>query len=135
MTLSFSAQVSDIVRRNEAKCDALIKMSVQDVIEDAQTDVGHGGRMRKDTGFLQVSGQISLSGMPSGPERGDPNGNYSYNDANIQLTLSGVKAGDTIYFGWTAAYAAPREFYDGFLSGAVQKWQAIVNKYAAELMK
>lgn len=134
-TLNFSAQVSDIIKRCEIRTDALIKQSVQEVIEDAQTDTGSGGRMRKDTGFLKASGQISLSGFPTGPERGSPNAAYQWSAENINVTLAGVKAGDTIWFGWTAAYAGPREFYDGFLSGAVQKWQLIVNKNAARLLE
>lgn len=127
MTLNFSAQVSDIVRRNEIKVDALIKTAVQDVIDDAQLSDDKGGRMRVDTGFLRASGQISLTGMPSGPERGEATGTYNPADENVALTLAGVKAGDTVYFGWTANYAAAREFYDGFLSGAVQKWQRFVD--------
>jgi hypothetical protein len=132
-TLKFSAQVADIVKRNSAKADSLIKMSIQDVIEDAQTPVAKGGRMRVDTGFLRASGQLSLTGMPSGPERGAPGATYNPSDANLILGIAGLKAGDTIYFGWTANYAAAREFHDGYLAGAVQKWQQIVNKYAEQL--
>lgn len=91
--------------------------------------------MRVDTGFLRSSGQISLTGMPSGPTRGEktePN-SYSPSTENVTATLSGVVAGDTVYYGWTAVYAGPREFHDGFLSGALQKWQAIVDKHCKEL--
>jgi hypothetical protein len=132
--LNFSAQVADIVRRNEAKCDALVKASIQDVVEDAQTPVAKGGRMRVDTGFLRASGQMSLTGMPTGPTRNESGAPVAASDANVFATLAGVNAGDTVYYGWTAAYAAAREFHDGFLSGALQKWQQIVNKNA-ELLK
>lgn len=127
-SLSFSAQVSDIVRQNEVLVDALIKQSTQDVIEDAQTPVAKGGRMRVVTGFLRASGQLSLTGMPSGPERGTDGQSYDQSTENIHATLAGVTAGDTLYYGWTAAYAGPREFHDGFLAGALQKWQQIVDK-------
>lgn len=127
---NFSAQVSDIVRRSQLKLDAVVKGSLQDIVNEANTPVAKGGKMRVDTGFLRASGQMSLTGMPTGPSRGDPNAgkdSYAPADANIALTLAGVEIGNTVYFGWTAVYAAARESKDGFLESAVQNWQKIVD--------
>lgn len=133
--LDFSAQVSDIVKRCEIRMDALVKQSVQDLIDDAQTPVAKGGRMRVDTGFLRASGQLSFTGMPSGPNRPEDGATGFQWSENISVSLAGYKSGDTIYFGWTAEYAGVREFYDGFLAGAVQNWQKIVDRNAKALIE
>lgn len=124
---NFEAQVSDIVRRSNIKLDAVIKGSLQDLVIEANTPVAKGGKMRVDTGFLRASGHMSLTGMPSGPSRGDDKETYAPSDSNVALTLAGVEAGQTVYFGWTAAYAAARESKDGFLESALQNWQKIVD--------
>lgn len=129
----FSAQVDEFVRQSEFLMDGLLRQSVQDVIDDAQLSDDKGGRMRIDTGFLRASGQISLTGMPTGPERGEPEAKYEWAAQPVEVTIAGIKSGDTIYFGWSASYAAAREFKDGFLSGAVQNWPEIVMKNAKAL--
>lgn len=126
---TFTAQVEDIIAVSDKRMTALVRQSIQDLIENAQQPVAKGGRMRVDTGFLRASGKISLNGMPTGPGRGtsDAPGSYSYDEqANVTVTLGKVKLGQTIYFGWTANYAKYRELYDGFLEGALQHWARIV---------
>ncbi len=126
---SFQAQVDDIVKKDAAKMDAVVKGSLQDLIDEAQLSDDYGGNMRVDTGFLRASGQSSLSGMPSGPTRGeskDPN-SYQYSSAKVVANIMGLKPGGTLWFGWTAIYASAREFKDGFLSAALQNWQKIVD--------
>lgn len=124
---NFEAQVSDIVKRSKIKLDAVIKGSLQDLVNEAQTPVAKGGKMRVDTGFLRASGHMSLTGMPTGPSRGDDSATYAPSDQNVTLTLAGLEIGNTAYFGWTAAYAAARESKDGFLESALQNWQKIVD--------
>lgn len=125
---SFSAQVEDIVAVSEKRMVALMRQSLQDVINNAQTPVAKGGRMRVDTGFLRASGQASLNGMPTGPTRGErdaPN-SYNFDDRNVEVRLGELKFGATFFFGWTAEYARYRELFDGFLEGALQHWARIV---------
>ncbi len=129
MAQTFGASVDAWVRASKARMEAVHKTATQSVIDDAQTPVGKGGRMRVDTGFLRLSGQTSLEGMPTGPERpseGFPKGE----DAN--LVIGRARLGDTIYHGWTAAYARARESKDAFLGLATQKWQQYVDKAVAE---
>ena len=45
--------------------------------------------------------------------------------------IAGAEIGDTVYVGWTANYARPREYRDGFLASAAQKWPDFVDKNAA----
>lgn len=95
-----------------------------------------GGKMPVDTGFLRASGQLSLNGMPQGPIRGDPNqSSYEWDRDQVELTLSGVEIGDTLFFGWSAIYANKMETYYGFLASAVQRWNEIVAKNAAEIIR
>lgn len=128
MSKRFSAQVDDIISTVDARMNALVKQSLQDVIDDAQTPVAKGGRMRVDTGFLRASGQASLNGMPSGPTRGERKepDSYKYNDNSVIATIGKLKLGNIFFFGWTANYAKYRELYDGFLETALQKWPQIV---------
>lgn len=138
MAKTFSAQIDDIVKLTDAKITAVIRQSVQEVVDIAQKPVGKGGKMRVDTGFLRASGQMSLNGMPTGPTRpaGDAKpGQYNFNSATVLLNLGNFKIGQTIHFGWTANYAVYREVYDGFLASAVQQWPAIVAKNVNKVNK
>lgn len=129
---SASAQLEDIIAATEKRMIAVVRLSLQDVINEAQQSVYKGGRMRVDTGFLRASGQASLTGMPSGPTRGEKKepGAYDKGDdaisATVQTSLQNLEIGNTFYFGWTAEYARYREVFDGFLEGALRHWGRIV---------
>ena len=137
---SLAADIEDIVAVSEKRMIALMRQSLQDVINEAQLARGKGGRMRVDTGFLRASGQASLTGMPTGPDmKPDDATKHSIDDgqrpySRINLSLintlgegnDGLKMGATFYFGWTANYAKYRELYDGFLEGALMNWSRIV---------
>lgn len=134
---SFSAQVDAFVAQTEQRTTAVFKASAQDVIADAQTPKGKGGRMPVVTSFLRNSHVSGLNGSTS----------LSGSDSYV-LTIAQAKLGDAITGGWTAAYAMRIEFgYTGtdslgrsfnqapqfFLRGAAQKWQQFVNANAAKL--
>lgn len=135
MAKNFQAQVAAFVLKSDARLTAVVRESTKRLVDEAQTPVGKGGKMRVDTGFLRASGQMSLTGLPTGPVRGEnkaPN-SYTTSDATIITSLAGFKLGNSIYFGWTANYAKYREAYDGFLSSAVANWQQIVDRVCADL--
>lgn len=132
---NLKAEIDDFILESEDRMIRLMRQSVADVVDNAQTSTAKGGRMRVDTGFLRASGQMSLTGMPSGPARGakdatkhqyDSGGGDWSKGSNVTEKLSKAKLGDTIYFGWTANYARYRELYDGFLEGALMQWARIV---------
>lgn len=137
MAESFEAQVNRLVRKTKRNMSALVRASVQDVVDMAQTPVAKGGRMRIDTGFLRLSGKMSLTGMPTGPVRGEKGGSYSSGDSNatVVASLGAWQIGVTIYFGWTAEYARYRELYDGFLATALQEWPRIVDRNINKINK
>lgn len=126
---SFAADVEDFVRETNERMEAVVRASLNDVVENAQTPTAKGGRMRVDTGFLRASGRASLDGWPSGqgqkPRNALPN-SFSYDGEAVVATLSKLKLGDTFFFGWVANYAEYRELYDGFLEASMQNWSRYV---------
>jgi len=137
MTKSFTAQVDDFIAKSKKNTLILIQQSVQDVVNDAQTPVKQGGRMRIKTGFLRWSGQGSLNGMPTGPSRGElkEDNSYQYEASLTSLKINEMTIGSTFHFGWTANYAKYRELHDGFLETSLQNWSQIVAKNTEEIRK
>ena len=143
MTQSFSAQVHEIVLRNSALMEVIAKESTQRLIHIAQTPKTKGGKMPLDTGFLRASGRLSLTGMPTGPTRGEKaagrrakgrgkkakaaNAARQTYSAPDSLTITGFALGMSLFFGWTAVYARRQNLYSGFLDSAIRQWQKIVD--------
>ena len=121
---SFSAQVDKWTRKTADRMERVFKESAQRTFEIAQVPTGKGGRMRIDTGFLRATGQASLSGAPIGPS--DKSEGIPQN--NTALVIASARIGDTITYGWTANYAEFRNFKDGFMTDAIQKWQQTVDE-------
>jgi hypothetical protein len=139
--LTFAAQVSDWVRKVKGAEEAVFKESVQELANRVQTTRNAGGRMRVDTGFLRASLMASTSAMPLiDPKKGPVEGQtYAFDAEVIEAVIAGSELGDTIYLGYTAAYAAHREYGargqapDAFVRTAAQQWPQIVDEKAAEL--
>lgn len=140
---SFTAQVSQWAAKSENRVRAVFRESAQRVVSDMQTPRGEGGRMRVDTGFLRASLQASLSGMPQTDANSKPTkgATYSWQETDVSLVILGADLGDTIYVGYTAAYAAAREYGargqapDAFVRTAAAKWpqhvQAVIQEARA----
>lgn len=126
---TMTATVTAFVQETELRLEVLAQSSIQDLIEIVQQPVGEGGKMRVKTGFLRATGQVSFSGMPAGPERGEPGKTYK----PMVVDLSALKTGMTVWFGWTANYAPYREAYDGFLISGIQRWQTIVDEWCVKI--
>lgn len=129
---NLSATVDAFVAETTLRLRALALQASEDLINEVQTPTGKGGKMRVDTGFLRASGQVSLTGMPTGPTRG-VKPSYEWDIIEAIIALDGFTVGQTIYFGWTAHYAKYREAYDGFLISGVQNWQTIVNRVCEQI--
>lgn len=139
---SFAAQVGDWCKGVEGAVEAIFKMSVQDIVGEMQKPRGAGGRMRVDTGFLRASLLGSTSAMPSIDPNARPADGATYPAGQqVELTIAGLTLGQPFYAGYTASYAAAREYGargqppDAFVRTAAQGWQAIVAKREAELMR
>jgi hypothetical protein len=144
MADTFAATVSDWCHGVEGAVEDIVKESVQELVSIVRTPRKQGGRMRIDTGFLRASLMASTSQMPSinpaanPPADAKPN-SVPFNAGPIELVILGSEVGDTIYIGYTAAYAAHREYGangqegDAFVRTAAQRWPAIVAGKEAEL--
>ena len=129
MAKTFSAQIEAWARKGRGRMEAIFRESTQRVLEDANEPMADGGRMRIKTGFLRNSLAASLQGMPRGPSRREDG---QGRPEDINLIIARAQVGDTIWAGWTAAYAAPREAKDGFLESAAQRWPQTVSAVTAE---
>ena len=151
----FGDQVNKFARKYEARLRTIARISVQDTISIAQEPGippnaamgamssggvlgGSGGRMRVDTGFLRASIQAALHTMPRGPSVNEgthggkkkyPVGKQAAGEPVAAVLLRWDPLTPTpIFVGWTANYARYREAHDGFLRGAVEKWDQTVKK-------
>lgn len=100
--------------------------------------------MRVDTGFLRASIQAALHGMPrgayanvTGPD-GKPlkwaEGVFTAGSdiSDALLRWDPVKRAP-LFVGWTAGYARPREFKDGFMRAATLVWDQTVEAAAVRM--
>lgn len=136
MTTSFAAQVDAWTRETKARMTAVFRESAEDVKEAMQEPVGAGGNMPVDTGFLRASLVGSTNTMPAiRPDAHPPDdaAKGSFRESGqVSLVIAGAEIGDTIYLGYTAAYARPVEYGGenrpgrGFVRLAAQRWQSIV---------
>lgn len=127
----FSTQIDSIVINTEARLMAVMRKSIDSVVEEAQKPTAKGGKMRVVTGFLRHTGIANLNAAPIGPKKGDPKGVYTWTGEALEIVLAKMKFGDLFYFGWSAHYAKYREAHDGFLESALQNWQTHVDKAVA----
>jgi len=134
-TVTFSSKIADWVRRVEGGAEAVFKESAQEVVSQAQAMVPVA------TGFLRNSLLASTTAMPpiNPAATGDGAGLGAWDD--VALVIAGAELGDTLFFGWTAAYSGyvhwgargqpPRPW----VSMAAQRWPGIVADKTAELQK
>lgn len=144
-TLSFASQVSDWVKEAEGAVEAVWKQASQELVNTAQTPRSAGGRMRVDTGFLRASLMASTAAIPPINPTAKPVAGsfYAYPEQEVNAVIASAEIGQTLHFGWTASYAAYREYGalgqapDAFVRTAAQRWPSIVeqveNNLAARL--
>lgn len=144
MAKSFSDSVTDWVRKSETRMTSVFRESAQEVIYEAQRPKSRGGNMPVKDGFLRNSGQATLN-QPIGGTTKKPKGyaGADWSADEVVLVINRATLKDTIYFTWTAAYAARMEYGfsgkdslgreynqagNGFLRLAVQQWPTIASK-------
>ncbi|WP_416355556.1 HK97 gp10 family phage protein [Aureimonas phyllosphaerae] len=102
---------------------------------------GQGGRLPVDTGFLRASLRASTTAPPPIDSQFVPadGKKYAFDESSIEAVIAGAEIGQTLYFGYTAAYARAMEYGSGggpayaFVRTVAQKWPSIVDAKAAEL--
>lgn len=141
---SFSAQVAEWVNKVEGGAEAIFKESVQELANTAQS------RVPVDTGFMKNSLLGSTAMMPVINPDGKPapGALHPYTGSEISAVIAGSELGDTIYLGYTAAYALRLEYgFNGvdslgrvynqqplaFVRLAAQDWENIVRRQSQRL--
>jgi hypothetical protein len=124
---TFTASLQDFERLTIDKMERVVRQSVQETFNDAQTTVAQGGSMPVDTAFLRNSLAVDLNGSLSGQSE----------DSYI-LAVAQMVPGDVMTGKWTAEYARIRHYKpESFGQGggmwrdkAAAKWQDIVARNA-----
>lgn len=124
------AQIPDLIAKYERRMEAVTKESAQRVAIEVKR------RTRRRTGFLRASLLASTSNMPiidrdARPVEGVP---YAEDNTQIALVIAGASLGQTIYLGFTASYARPREFHDGMVRLTAQRWPVIVGEVVKDAL-
>lgn len=135
--MPFDKDVASFRKEYESRLKRVFGSSVENLAEEANKPVGRGGLMRVDTGFLRSSLKGRRHSMPSGPQEPSKGRVYSKTDSldsgqqeSLTSELLRWKTGDKFFIGWSANYARFREYKDGFMRSAAQKWPLIVKTNA-----
>lgn len=132
-SLSFSAQIDAWTKQTTQRIEAVFHTAAERISE-AVVDAAP-----IDTGFLRHSWAASPAGMPritagNRPPSSAGKASYSYDVGPINLVITNVPVGGTIYFGFTAEYAPHVEYGSNGRAGramvrlAAQQWPQIVAK-------
>lgn len=138
MTDTFTAVIKDFAAKTKQQIRNVMRESVQDVIDEAQTPKSQGGRMPIDTGFLINSVVSGLNGSFS-PSSGKEDASGSASIASYTLTIANMDLGDVAQFGWAAHYAMIQEVGNSkivgnhFAGSAAAKWPQFVEANVARL--
>lgn len=148
MRLGFSQAVRDFAETVPEVLEYIWKKSANDVVREMQNPrngpfhVGAGsGNLPVWTEFLRSSLLASTTSMPMmipGHEPANMYTRYPYDPTKIQSVIFGAKLGQTLYFGYTAHYAAFQNYgtrkFQGrrFRDLAAQRWPDIVAKNVTE---
>ena len=134
--LDFGKAVGKWASTSQDRMERIFKQATQTLANTMNA----AGNVPIDTGFLRSSIRGSLSAMPAV----DPNKTNkakvpsSWDSSDLTLVIASAKLGDTIYVGYTAAYAGFLEYGTstmaprGFVAKATGQWQRIVRATVAQ---
>jgi len=128
----FTTQIDRFIVDTERKMLSVVQTALTDLTNDAN-NAKPDGRLPVRTGFLRHSAAAAVNARPRGETRGDPKGIYAFNAGQVLAIIAHLKLGDVFYFGWTAEYARYMEARNGFLEGALMKWQMFIDNAVARL--
>jgi hypothetical protein len=141
----FTATIEAWVAASKLFTEAVIKESTQEVVRLMKEPISAGGNMPVDTSFLQNSlvGAPGEAVPPINPQADGTGGPQVGNAAAIESIIASWQPGQSMSFGFIAAYAARQNYgFTGtdslgrnynqsgrhFVELAVQQWPAIIEK-------
>lgn len=128
------AEPMEWARQSQARLTAVFRGAVEMLARDMTASGNLGGRLPVLTGNLQRSLLMSTTAMPMQSAPGTVH-------SNPQVTMAGVQAGQTVWLGFQANYAARQNYgfvgtdslgrtYNqsgfGFIEAAIANWPTIV---------
>lgn len=141
---AFTAEIEQWVLQTEGALEAIVRESIQEVVTLMVEPVSAGGHMPVDTSFLQNSLMGSAAQMPQvDPLASGEGGPKTGNRAQVEAVIAGLELGQTLHFGFVAAYAMRQNYgFFGtdslgrnysqpghhFVELAAQQWPQIVAK-------
>lgn len=134
--LEFGNAVGRWAKQSVDRMERIFKQSTQ-TLANTMNAVGN---VPIDTGFLRSSIEGSLSEMPRINPAKTNAGKVpsSWSGSDLTLVIASARLGDTIYIGYTAAYAGFLEYGTsrmpprGFVARATGQWQRIVRATVAQ---
>lgn len=140
MRLGFSEKVRRFAETAPRIFEFVWHASMRDLVEEMQIPRRSGGNMPVWTQFLRASLMASTSHMPpmiKGHRPASLSAHYPYNPGPLHAVIESAKLGQTVYFGYTADYAAYQEYGTRHFAGrrfrtlAAQQWPTIVARNAS----
>lgn len=130
---AWASKIAERMATYEKRIRAARNSAAQDVARGMTTPVAKGGKMRVKTGFLRASLMASTTAMPkldpkAVPDADAADGSYTLSFGPVNAVIMGATLLESIYLGFTAAYAGHREVWDGFIEGARLKWPETVKR-------
>jgi hypothetical protein len=150
--LSFSASVAAFCKKAEEAALAVLHESIITAVTQMQMigpstayPSGQGGRNPVDTGWHTSHIEVSFTGMPLINPASNPPPHlqglglhvYEWDKERTFGQIREMKLGQTVYIGYTAAYAGYLEYGHGqssaFVRMVAQRWPMIVDQTVAKV--
>lgn len=138
---AFSATIRGWAGETKERMTAVRADAAQNVVAIMQTPGpsvknpggGAGGNMPVATGFLRSSLQAGVGyDLPPLADNPNPDGSFSYDGAEVNLTIASVPVERPVTVVYTARYARKVEERYGFVRLAVQRWPQLVDQAARD---
>lgn len=105
MAGSFEASVKQFTIEAKENTNLIFRTAADSLAKEVIRPTRSGGNLPFDTGNLGRSLAASTSVFP-----GVDTENRDYGESNVEFTIAGVEAGDTLYLGFQAVYAARQNY-------------------------
>ncbi|KQS55903.1 hypothetical protein ASG17_07585 [Brevundimonas sp. Leaf363] len=140
MAGAFSAKIRGWAIETKERMHAVRADAVQELVGIMQTPGpsvanpagGFGGALPVDTGFLRASLTASPGyDLPPALPNPNPEGAFSYDAAEINLTIQGAEFETPLTIAYGAVYARKMEEKYAFVRLATQRWPQLIEASAA----
>lgn len=119
-----------VIQNFEGKATEGLQRAFKNSVIDILGEMTNHNLMPEDTGYLQNSHVVSTVSMPMVDENSVPASRepfqFPLDTSKAVSDIQKIENPETIYIGFTAAYAGYQETLNGFVRLPVQNWNSIV---------